>query len=599
MALKLNFPVFSAEDNVELAVPASLSLINTRNVEPIGYWYHLAAAVSHDISSGTYFGTKKGTGAKKDDDDDEDRDYNRGTADGKAFVKLSDEDLETDWYALLKLAAGEGATENEIRSAYRRRCLDTHPDKQPDRSDVEFKRVQRAFEILGDPNSRRAYDSSRPFDDTIPDEDLNMDEESFFSVFKPVFDRNRKWSLDTRIPKLGDARTPIKEVNRFYDAWYRFNSWRDFSHEVELEEIDEGMCREEKRFYQRENQRMLEKHKRAELKRIRTLVERAQKMDPRLRKLREAEAAAREKEKADRAAERERIRLEEVQRKAAIAEKERAEQQARQERILAERNKIKQCEADMLSFFKQNNLIEDVNTNLLQNFAVRPPNVAWLYSKVTKAEDAEQLLNSVVNDANLTPSEDKSVPVVLKFNEIIQTKEQEVGMTRYGEPIKRITPEDIAARKKAEEAKKEAQRKAASGTVWTDEDLNALQKAIAKYPGGTVDRWRKMAQMLHDKFTEDEVLTKTKDLEAQLRKGVQGPQVLASTVAPSASAPAADGSADEWSPEQQKQLENGLRELKDYKEKDKFQKVAKFVSGKTAKQCFDRFKYLCSINKKK
>ena len=62
-------------------------------------------------------------------------------------------------------------------------------------------------------------------------------------------------------------------------------------------------------------------------------------------------------------------------------------------------------------------------------------------------------------------------------------------------------------------------------------------------------------------------------------------------------APAAPA-ADDWTPNQQKQLEAGLREFKDYKEKDKFAKIAATVDGKGAKACFERFKYLCAMRKK-
>ena len=221
MSLTLKFSTFTAEDEVDLTVPETLCLINTKNVEPIGYWYHLASALAHDIATDAYLGKKDDPNSKKEAD--EDREY---TSAGKnyKFIKLTEDDLETDWYAMLKLESGEGASENEIRSAYRRRCLETHPDKQQDRSDLLFKRVQRAFEILGCPNTRRTYDSSRPFDDTIPEEEDGITEEEFYARFGPVFDRNRKWSIDTKIPRLGNDDTPVKEVNRFYDAWYRFNS---------------------------------------------------------------------------------------------------------------------------------------------------------------------------------------------------------------------------------------------------------------------------------------------------------------------------------------------------------------------------------------
>lgn len=54
------------------------------------------------------------------------------------------------------------ATTNEIKKAYRRKALDTHPDKNkgkdPEVAAEEFRKVVHAFEILSDENSRRHYD---------------------------------------------------------------------------------------------------------------------------------------------------------------------------------------------------------------------------------------------------------------------------------------------------------------------------------------------------------------------------------------------------------------------------------------------------------
>ena len=455
MSLTLKFPKFAAADEADLTVPETLCLISTKNVEPIGYWYHISAALAHDLATDNYLGTKVDASATKKGAE-VDREY-ASQSKPKKFMKLTEDDLATDWYDMLKLESGEDANENEIRSAYRKRCLETHPDKQPDHSDYLFKKVQRAFDILGDPSTRRSYDSSRPFDDTIPEDEAGISEEEFYARFGPVFDRNRKWSVDSKIPRLGDDSTPVKEVQRFYDAWYRFNSWRDFSHGDEMTEIGEDMCREEKRYYQRENQRIVDRHKKVEQKRVRNLVERAQKADPRLRKAREAEIAAREKEKNDRLAEKERIRTEEILRKAAIADKEKAEKAAIANAALAEKSRIKNAEAEMLAYLKEVNLIEDIDTNLIRPYAVRPPNIAWLYARVFKPEEAEDHVARVRFESTAANDDkDKSVPAVLAFNEILTTKEQEVGITRYGESIKRITADEILARRAAAKAKRDA-----------------------------------------------------------------------------------------------------------------------------------------------
>ncbi len=44
-----------------------------------------------------------------------------------------------------------------------------------------------------------------------------------------------RWSADSNVPSLGDADTPYPEVTKFYDFWFTFKSWRDFSF---LDEFD-------------------------------------------------------------------------------------------------------------------------------------------------------------------------------------------------------------------------------------------------------------------------------------------------------------------------------------------------------------------------
>ncbi len=90
---------------------------------------------------------------------------------------------------LLPQALGLGklalvASEEQIKAAYKRLVVETHPDKTKvalwerhrehwpgsvqDGDDRRFKAVQKAYEVLSDPLKKVAYDSSRPFDDEIP-----------------------------------------------------------------------------------------------------------------------------------------------------------------------------------------------------------------------------------------------------------------------------------------------------------------------------------------------------------------------------------------------------------------------------------------------
>lgn len=54
------------------------------------------------------------------------------------------------------LGISRSATQQEILVAYRKRCLETHPDKGGDGRD--FMNVRKGYEILSNPEKRRAYD---------------------------------------------------------------------------------------------------------------------------------------------------------------------------------------------------------------------------------------------------------------------------------------------------------------------------------------------------------------------------------------------------------------------------------------------------------
>lgn len=76
-----------------------------------------------------------------------------------------------------------------------------------------------AYEILGNPTKRRSFDSVDPeFNDYIPPNNAGS-KEQFFEVFRPVFERNARWSRKKNTPGFGDENSSYDDVCHFYSFW--------------------------------------------------------------------------------------------------------------------------------------------------------------------------------------------------------------------------------------------------------------------------------------------------------------------------------------------------------------------------------------------
>lgn len=207
-----------------------------------------------------------------------------------------------DHYAVLGLGNLRYlATEDHIRIAHRRKVLRHHPDKKAGSSagpndDSFFKCIAKAFEVLTNPETRRQFDS---IDSAIEDHVPNPKEiksEDFIATYGPVFAREARFSKVQPVPGLGDMESNKDHVEKFYDFWYNFDSWRSF--EMLDKEVTEGAdSRDEKRHQEKKNKAERARAKKEDNTRVREMVDMILAADPRIKKFRQEEKAAREAKK--------------------------------------------------------------------------------------------------------------------------------------------------------------------------------------------------------------------------------------------------------------------------------------------------------------
>lgn len=217
----------------------------------------------------------------------------------KDLLNRDPKDWKTqDHYAVLGLSSLRyKASFDQIKAAHRRKVLKHHPDKKAGASgltndDTFYKCITRAYDILSHPEKRRQFDS---VDEGIDDEAVPSGKESeakFFQLWTPVFEREARFCL-AKAPSLGNMDSSKADVDAFYDFWYNFDSWRSF--EYLDKEINEGSdSRDDKRYTEKKNRNERARRKKEDNARLRSLVDKALSVDPRIKKFKAEEKAARE-----------------------------------------------------------------------------------------------------------------------------------------------------------------------------------------------------------------------------------------------------------------------------------------------------------------
>lgn len=451
---------------------------------------------------------KKGQDEGSDDDAEEELDDEARQNFERKNKKRTKEEidkaalLQENLYELLGLAElSMEATEAQVAKAYRKQALRYHPDKLGDKiteKDKEiWNKIQKAYDTLVDPAKKKQYDSTLPFDDSVPKmEDIANDDE-FFQKFGKCFARNAKFSVNKPVPGFGFGTTDMKDVNDFYRFWHQFKTWRTFNQydEYEQRDIDAAEDRFEKRWMEKENKKCREKYDKAERKRVFNLVNLAYEHDPRIRAQREKEEAERQAVKAaKRAAAQQKHRdAEERQRELERRQKEAEEAEAkkREEEELQRKDAAKQYRATCKEF------------------------CVFCIKKMPGSKFDKFFIAEMVKDYATQAALDELFDQVRSFADA--TFESQFQEVVNAQAIKKEELNREKEAKKQEEAKKTDDD--LTGKNWTHEDIANLTKAIVKFPPGTVDRWKVIGDAVGK--TQREVIAKAKEIQARKQRDVE------------------------------------------------------------------------------
>ncbi|CAB3386722.1 Hypothetical predicted protein [Cloeon dipterum] len=550
------------------------------------------------------------------DELDEEEDETEQFEDDIEYLKSLDpkEWKEQDHYRVLGLRTKRvKATEAEIKKAYRQKVLKHHPDKRKaagervNQDDDYFTNITKAWETLGNPTARRAFDSIDPqFDNDLPTPG-EIKSLGFYKAFGPVFERNEIWSENRPVPKLGNDSCSREDMEKFYSFWFNFVSWREFSYNDD-EEAKTGSDRDTRKWVEKQNKVQRAKLKREEMARIRKLVDMAHEADPRVLRFRQQDKEAKQAQKAARQSaiqarkdEEERARQEALQKEA-----EEREQRLQAEKAALDAQK-KQREALKNALRKERKALRTVCKD--NNYYIE------------EGEDHLQWMMKVESMCDVFQVEE-----LAELSKALKQQNKEQGKETFNAWVKKLDERLQKERKEVmESATKSAtgKGKGGSSSEWTPDDLALLIKAVNLFPAGTNQRWDVVAQFINQHTTTSnersakEVLSKTKTLQssdyssikdAANKKAYQdfekSQKGAASVVSDEQTSQRFDSVSEQqgmgapWTAEEQKLLEQALRTYPSTTP-DRWDRIADCVPSRSKKDCQRRFKELAEIVKAK
>uniref|UniRef100_A0A183BPC9 DnaJ homolog subfamily C member 2 n=1 Tax=Globodera pallida TaxID=36090 RepID=A0A183BPC9_GLOPA len=477
------------------------------------------------------------------------------------------------------------ATPAQLKTAYRRKVLKYHPDKGQAadaddtslRNEAVFACIQKAYEQLGLSEDRqRAFDSVDPqFDDSVPD---SVEASNFFASLGPVFERNARFSVNQPVPLLGDEHSERSHVEHFYEFWFDWRSWREFSY-LDSEDKAKGEDRWERREIEKLNKVEREKRRKRDLKRISALVELAYAKDPRVARFKEEDKQTKQAQKERRRREREaREQAEADERRCAEAEaaresEARAEEQRRTAQAKQQQKKAMACQRRRLRDMAS-------TANYWTEDGTLDPRIS------TIAEQIERVCLSAELDELSALCE--GLATVQAFDGAHQLLRECANRNNLVEGKPSETPAGTS-------------NKASNSKIWSPTELQLLIKAVNLFPPGSQERWKQVAEYVsshgNEQRTERDTINQVKLLKSNPSSNL-APAVRIKSAEANAKAAATPSDEEEWSAEQQKQLECALKATVSVDAKERWDKIAALVDGKDKRECIRRYKAVAEMVKK-
>lgn len=390
-----------------------------------------------------------------------------------------------------------------------------HPDKRKgqgqviDPEDDYFTCITRAYEFLGNPIKRRSFDSVDPhFNDDLPTQ--NEIDKDFFSALGPAFKLNSRWSEKKNVPLLGNDASERAHVERFYDFWYDFQSWREYSY-LDEEDKEKGQDRDERRWIDKQNKVMRLKKKKEEMARIRQLVDLAYNNDPRIVRFKKEErekklAAKKAKQTAAQALKAE----EERQAKEIAAAKLKAEQE--EQKRIEQLQKEKEIQKRALK--KERKALRDFAKG--NDYFVTDGN-----DKIRNIENVEKLCEALklmeLQDLNkkiqMNPSDGQKIffeTVEVMEKQLDEERQRNLQSNSYVNSIGKNTATPLGST-------------VSKKNLWSNENVQLLIKAVNLFPAGTNQRWEVVSNFINQhainlpdgtSFNAKDVLNKAKDIQS-------------------------------------------------------------------------------------